>query len=291
MCILGYWDHSVMMGTKYLLQNSRSWDYYQRHGRHENWTTIKHTWNYLPAADCIWQNFSLLHRNKQIQCLLPLTTLLTATDCSIVANHIWSNGGSGHHLEQTQGLLPFSKAFTGGDGCTVSDDIRRYFCHWHGGKQAYGQLPFCTAGTCTDGHIVAHNMRFNSSLHLLKKMHGLLPFSSLSASTHGGIVAEDVRLKCCFRNGGENPAGLLPELGPAAGWDSKGEVMAVQGAGAVSTTHSFQQLKNLFLGGCWWDGGGTTQIKLKMGLTLSKKMCIYIYITYFFMNYICVYLL
>ena len=132
-------------------------------------------------------------------------------------------------------------------------------------------------------------------------MHGLLPFSSLSAGTHGGIVAEDVRLKCCFRDGGENPAGLLPELGPAAGWDSKGEVMAVQGAGAVSMTYSFQQLKNLFLGGCWWDGGLTTQIKLKMGLTLSKKnvsvyfiyiyicICTYIYIylfIYLFMNYI-----
>ena len=80
-------------------------------------------------------------------------------------------------------------------------------------------------------------------------MHRLLPFSSLSACTHGGIVAEDVRLKCCIRDGGENPAGLLPELGPAAGGDSKAEVMAVQGAEAVPPmTYSFQQLKNLFLG-------------------------------------------
>jgi hypothetical protein len=59
----------------------------------------------------------------------------------------------------------------------------------------------------------------------------------------------------------------------------------------VSTTHSFQQLKNLFLGGCWWDGGGTTQIKLKMGLTLSKKMCIYIYYIFFYELYMCVFTL
>ena len=55
-----------------------------------------------------------------MQCLLLLSSLLTVTDCGIVADDIGINAIFSHYLKQPQWLLLLSSLLTGTDGGTVA---------------------------------------------------------------------------------------------------------------------------------------------------------------------------
>ena len=58
-----------------------------------------------------------------MECLLPLSSFLTGTDCGIVADDIGINTIVTHLLKHPQCLISLSSLLTSTDGGTVAGDI------------------------------------------------------------------------------------------------------------------------------------------------------------------------